>query len=266
MTGAPQYQERIYNYNEICYFRKTKERFGGLSNMASGFPLSINNIEILSSEALYQACRFPHQPDIQMKIISERSPMTAKMVGKPYRTNTRSDWDKIRVDLMYWCLQVKLAQNFETFGRILESTCDKPIVEESNKDAFWGAIKIKDDENCLKGINALGRLLMKLRQEYNSTRRYGLLCVRPLKINDFLLLGEPIKTVDLRYSFLKRLQEQWRIEDPKNQKSSSEQKYQLEDSIEEGSFRVSESETKKAKTSKPKKSKTEEINIQRKLL
>jgi ribA/ribD-fused uncharacterized protein len=128
---------KVYNANESCIFRKTKEMFGGLSNMASGYPLTVNGIHILTSEALYQACRYPHLPDIQEKIIREKSPMAAKMVGKPYRNNSRPDWDETRVKIMSWCIRIKLAQNYTEFGKLLESTLDKYIVEDSHKDDFW---------------------------------------------------------------------------------------------------------------------------------
>ena len=42
---------------EVVVVYKTKEVFGGLSNMASGYPLQINGVCILTTEALYQACR-----------------------------------------------------------------------------------------------------------------------------------------------------------------------------------------------------------------
>ncbi|MCX6161944.1 MAG: NADAR family protein, partial [Ignavibacteriae bacterium] len=80
MGNNSKYQERTYHLGAACIFRKTKEAFGELSNMAAGFPLYVNGIKILTTEALYQACRFPHLPDIQQKIIYEKSPMTAKMV------------------------------------------------------------------------------------------------------------------------------------------------------------------------------------------
>lgn len=64
------------------FFRKTKEEYGGLSNMAAGFPIELNGVRILSSEALYQAMRFPNHPDYQKEIIQQRSPMTAKMISK----------------------------------------------------------------------------------------------------------------------------------------------------------------------------------------
>src|SRR2546427_654299 len=136
-------------------FRKTKESFGGLSNMAGGFPLRVNGILVLTTEALYQACRFPHLPDVQRLILGERSPMTAKMKSKPHRLNSRPDWDQVRVKIMRWCLRVKLAQNWRAFSELLLKTGERPIVEESRKDDFWGAKPV--DERTLVAVNGLGR-------------------------------------------------------------------------------------------------------------
>jgi len=72
-----------YQRDECAIFLKTAERFGGLSNMAGGYALSINGIRIPTSEALYQACRFPDKPELQKIIIGQKSPMTAKMKPKP---------------------------------------------------------------------------------------------------------------------------------------------------------------------------------------
>jgi ribA/ribD-fused uncharacterized protein len=203
MERTRKHEVKIYNANECCVFRKTKEQYGGLSNMASGFPIVVNRVKILSSEALYQACRFPHLTEIQKKIIAERSPMTAKMVGKPFRSDSRNDWDEIRIKIMRWCLRVKLAQNFVEFGRLLETTSEKPIVEDSSKDDFWGAIRKKENENILEGVNALGRLLMELRQFYNEKRySYEMFVVEPLPIPDFKLFGQEIGCIDERQNFI----------------------------------------------------------------
>jgi len=56
---------------------ETKEAFGGLSNMAGGYGLQVNGIHIPSSEALYQACRFPHART-SAHHYRQSSPMTAK--------------------------------------------------------------------------------------------------------------------------------------------------------------------------------------------
>ena len=63
---------RVYAKENSCIFKKNNDEFGGLSNMATGFPLSINGIQIKTTEALYQACRFPHLPEIQKKIIEQK--------------------------------------------------------------------------------------------------------------------------------------------------------------------------------------------------
>lgn len=261
------HEHKVYNANECCVFRKTKELYGGLSNMASGFPLKVNGVHILTSEAIYQACRFPHLPDIQEKIIKEKSPMTAKMVGKPYRNNSREDWDDTRIKIMRWCLKVKLAQNFFEFGKLLESTFDKPIVEDSSKDDFWGAIRDKQDENILKGTNALGRLLMELRQFYNEKRySYEMFVVEPLNIPNFTLFGQKIDTIDERETFISTIKKSTRyfeIENLKNwtpkekeySKIESEQPIVSEPTFEEGK-KDKEINTSKNKTTKSKSTKT----------
>jgi len=186
----------IYHIDRIISFRKTKEEYGGLSNMCAGFELLINDVPILTSEAMYQACRLPHLPEVQKEIIKQKSPMAAKMVGKPHKQNTRDDWDNVNVKIMGWCLRAKLAQNFLKFGQLLESTNGKQILEDSHKDDFWGAIKDKANPKVFKGQNKLGKLLTRLRDLYNSEDRYSLLSLEPLDIPDFLLYSEPIKTLN----------------------------------------------------------------------
>ena len=183
---------RTYRRAESVVFRKTSEAFGGLSNMASGYPIRIADCRILTSEALYQACRFPHMPEVQRLIIGQRSPMTAKMKSKPHRKNSRPDWEAVRVPIMKWCLRIKLVQNWEKFSTLLLDTGQRRIVEESRKDDFWGA-KPKDEE-ILQGQNVLGRLLMELR-EILRERPESLSSIEPPAIPDFKLYGKTIPVV-----------------------------------------------------------------------
>jgi len=185
---------REYDRSKSIVFLKTNEEFGGLSNMAGGFPLFVNEKKILTSEALYQACRFPHLPEVQHLIISQTSPMTAKMRSKPYRSESRPDWLRARVKIMRWCLRAKLLQNWESFSRLLLRTGEFPIVEQSSKDKFWGASP--SGQHNLVGANVLGRLLMELREDMKLDRfdRYEL---APLEIQDFLLYGQPINSIKL---------------------------------------------------------------------
>src|SRR5205085_7807502 len=108
----------------------------------------------------------------------------------PHREDSRPDWDEVRVPIMRWCLRVKLAQNWERFGSLLLSTGERWIVEESRRDAFWGAKPI--DSETLEGKNALGRLLMELREELDGPNVEALRTVAPPPLSDFLLYGQEI--------------------------------------------------------------------------
>lgn len=183
---------RIYRRQDAAVFKRAANEFGGLSNMTSEFPVLVAGLRAWSSEALYQACRFPHRPDVQSMILDEHSPMTVKMKSKPYRDDSRADWHSVRVAVMRWCLRAKLASNWNTFGVLLLSTGDRAIVEESTKDTFWGARPTPDDE--LVGENVLGRLLMELREELRE-HPDQLQQVNPPAIESFLLLGRPVPVI-----------------------------------------------------------------------
>lgn len=183
---------RIYNPKEAIVFRKTTEKFGGLSNMASGYSLYINEVVIPSAEHLYQAMRYPHSPQIQFEIINQDNAMLAKKISNKYKDKfSRPDWAKVQTKIMRWVLEIKLSQNWNKFSEILKQTHNLPIVEYSLDDKIWGA---KPDGDNLVGINALGRLLMQLRENYvlNDNRLY---CVNPPDVAALLLYNQKIETI-----------------------------------------------------------------------
>lgn len=198
----------VYHKEDSCIFKKNNEEFGGLSNMASGFPLRVNGVEIRTTEALYQACRFPHLPEIQQKIIEQKSPMLVKMISNANKSKSREDWDNIRINVMKWCINIKLAQNFVSFGAVIHETGLKNIIENSANDNFWGAIPNKEG-TIFTGKNALGRLLMDLRQVFYGKDTFSLLFIEPPQIENFLLFNEPIGTIDERQNFIRWLQNYW---------------------------------------------------------
>jgi len=183
---------RTYVKKDVVWFRKTREDFGALSNMAADFPIVLFGVRVLTSEALYQACRFPEDPDIQRLIIEQKSPMTAKMKSKKVRMKTRGDWDDVRIDVMRWCLRTKLKMNRPRFGAVLESTGSWPIVEESAKDEFWGARPQAD--GTLKGMNVLGRLLMELREQNRQVKAGNATDLQYPVIAGFCLFGKSLDT------------------------------------------------------------------------
>ena len=156
---------RKYKKNECISFKSTKGHYGALSNMAPKFPIIINGTRLRTTEALYQALRFPNYPEIQREIIQYASPISAKKYGRTHIEKTRTDWNKYRFQIMKFCIEIKLHQNYDTFSQMLLATKKLPIVEYTDKDKVWGA-SLEGDYYV--GTNALGRLLMELREKVKS--------------------------------------------------------------------------------------------------
>jgi hypothetical protein len=75
------------------------------------------------------------------------------------------------------------------------STRERPIVERSRKDPFWGALL--DENGVLRGENWLGRSLVELRQEvaqwlYASEADEPYPPIEPPRIPGLRLLGREI--------------------------------------------------------------------------
>ena len=74
----------------LLFSSKLKKNMVALSNMAGGFPLVVNDIRIRTSEALYQACRFPHMPDVQQLDYRAEKPNDSKDEGQTLSTKLSS--------------------------------------------------------------------------------------------------------------------------------------------------------------------------------
>lgn len=158
------YTDEVYVQDKVAFFRRSKERYGGLGNMAGGYPLTVNGLSYTSSEALYQVARFPHYPDIQEKIRTAHNGFAAKLVAKEHYDKTRPNWEgphSVRVPIMLTVLTIKTQQNYTKIKKILDETDDMEIVEWSRKDPFWGAQP--GDDGLLAGKNVLGKLWMRIR-------------------------------------------------------------------------------------------------------
>jgi hypothetical protein len=127
--------------------------------------------------------------------------MVAKMMAKKdhRREHSRPNWEAIQVEVMLWCLRVKLACHPREFGRLLRATRGRLIVERSRRDRFWGAVLEKD--GVLRGQNRLGQLLVELREQLATCNLAGqegrLLRVEPPQVPDFLLLGQAVEVIEV---------------------------------------------------------------------
>lgn len=172
-------EKRIYQKYDVVTFCKTRDPFGELSNCNMGFPLVIPslNLTVKSTEHLYQALKHPNDPELQQAILDEPSPIGAK--HRSYTKLCRPDWVNIHIRVMTVMLVMKTHQHNTRIRFVLDATGDKPIVEYSRKDDFWGAVEGSDD--TLIGVNALGRLWMQQRDwcksEQNTVPRYDDFCI-----------------------------------------------------------------------------------------
>lgn len=172
---------RTYKKGACVTFRSTKESYGALSNMAPGFPVKINDIVVKNVEALYQSLKFPNHPEIQEKILNTNSPIISKDISRKHSDYERKDWFAVRFKVMKFCIELKLSQNVDSFSSVLLATKDLPIVEYTTDDKVWGAV---DKGEYYEGVNALGRLLMGLREKFkNDPKNYTIEVPQVVNLN-----------------------------------------------------------------------------------
>ena len=155
--------ETTYLKEHVAAFMRSREKYGDLSNMTFGFPLTVNEIVFQGPEGLYQALKFPDCPEFQQLIGVQKSGMDAKKTAYG-KQSFRPDWEEVKVYAMRFVLAAKLLQHPRRFTEALAQTGTWPIVEMSFRDEFWAA-KPKRSNTILAGVNMLGKLMTQLREE-----------------------------------------------------------------------------------------------------
>lgn len=153
----------VYVENECAIIYRNRDTFGGLSNMHGDYPLMWLDEMWASSEALYQALRYPHNQKARDAIRKEANAMDAKHTAYLFINETRPDWNDVKVGFMEAVLRLKVSQHPIKIGALLDLSGDKLIVEKSRRDDYWGAKP--DGYGKLEGQNVLGLLWMLIREE-----------------------------------------------------------------------------------------------------
>ena len=113
-----------------------------------------------STEHLYQACKASNSLDFDSIAVAS-TPGEARKRGK--KIKVRDDWDEIKLCVMQVALRLKFAIP-ELREKLLATGNTKLVEGNSWGDAWWGV-----DEKTGQGHNYLGKMLMKLRDEYKKT-------------------------------------------------------------------------------------------------
>lgn len=108
-----------------------------------------------------------NNPRVRRNIATIVSPGGAKIAGR--RLVLRPDWEKVKLLVMHDLLRQKF-QNPHLRADLL-ATGDAEIIEGNTwGDQFWGAVRLPS--GAWLGENHLGRLLMEVRAELQSSTSY----------------------------------------------------------------------------------------------
>lgn len=130
-----------------------KGKYFFLSNFFEA-PVIYDGITYLNNEAAFQAQKTLDKE--QRLDFAMLNPSQAKKKGRS--VSLRSDWEEIKINVMYEICKAKFTQN-ENLKRSLLNTGNTELIEGNNwGDKIWGQV------NGI-GENNLGKILMKIREE-----------------------------------------------------------------------------------------------------
>ena len=123
-------------------------------------PVDIDGQHWPSTEHYFQAQKFVGTPysEVIRGLSSAREAFQLSRDPAVSRWR-RSDWDSVKDDVMLKALRCKFAQHPNLMKKLWE-TGDRELIEHTTNDSYWA-----DGGGGGKGLNKLGKLLMKVRDE-----------------------------------------------------------------------------------------------------
>jgi len=134
-----------------------RDKYFFLSNFYPA-EIIVDGVKYSTTEHYYQAMKCDDKEDAD-RVKECSTPGQAKRLARKCRM--RSDWLKVRVNVMTRALEAKFTQHPE-LKDLLIMTGDIPLIESNYwHDNFWGDCECSKCEGA--GQNILGALLMRLR-------------------------------------------------------------------------------------------------------
>ena len=143
--------------------KKAIKQFRGEYSFLSNFygcTINYQGYTYKNNEAAFQA-----QKDLsKCELFTNLSGPKARALGRDSRKiHLRSDWEKVKYQIMEELIKCKFGQNPELKEKLLE-TGERLLIEGNTwKDTYWGVYKGK-------GQNNLGKILMNLRKSYQTEK------------------------------------------------------------------------------------------------
>jgi N-glycosidase YbiA len=167
-------------------FYRARGPYGSFTNFSPD-PVHIYGATWKTSEAAFQAAKFPHLPDLVKRIWEAATPRDAATLGRDRSFRLRPDWDlplskedleklpqldpddgiwrpeppekalcRVKDRVMYEVCLAKFQQNQQA-RKALTYSSPEALVEDSAIDSYWGW------GSTQVGQNKLGRILMLVR-------------------------------------------------------------------------------------------------------
>lgn len=142
--------------------RNFKNEYAFLSNFYIT-NIIYDSISYTNTEAAFQA-----QKTFSMdcrKQFTNLMPNEAKRLGRTIKL--RSDWESVKVNIMYEIIKAKFMQNPELSQKLIK-TGDSILIEGNDwGDRFWGVCPLNGIIG-IDGQNNLGKILMVVREELKN--------------------------------------------------------------------------------------------------
>eukprot|EP00731_Ephydatia_muelleri_P002175 Em0001g2175a len=125
--------------------------------------ISIDGKKWNTSEHYFQAQKFVGTPYMEV-VRNMQRPRDAFDLSRDPSVSPwlRSDWEEVKLNVMYKALLVKFSQH-EDLKTILLDTGNRELIEHTSNDSYWG------DGGDSRGQNNLGKLLMRVREVLRPT-------------------------------------------------------------------------------------------------
>ena len=143
----------------VINFYSVSDEFGGFSNF-SPHAVTLKGKRWPTSEHYFQAQKFagtPHEEAVRRC----KKPRQAADMGRDRKLPLRRDWESVKDNIMREAVRAKFSQHADLRDELL-GTGDRPIVEHTENDAYWG------DGGDGSGRNMLGIILMQIRNELRA--------------------------------------------------------------------------------------------------
>ena len=143
--------------NPIRFYERGQPYFE-FTNFAE-YPIQLDGKTWPTSEHYFQAQKFVGTPYEEQVRNVPRARDAFDLSRRPEVSQwLRSDWEKVKLDVMYQTLLAKFSQH-SNLKDMLVKTGKRQLIEHTSRDSYWG------DGGDGRGQNHLGQLLMKVRSE-----------------------------------------------------------------------------------------------------